>query len=128
MQPKIKYFDYSYKRDDSTLSVLKLEDLGIDLEKFSKQQLVFFGPGAFGGNHSHPRTEWFIGWGNLELVWQDEEDLKHTQKMTGSDRLLLIEIPPNLPHAVINKSKTEHAFIFELSDQDQYAVTDVKLI
>lgn len=46
--------------------------------------------GEFGGNHKHPRTEAFVGIGSdLELIWQDDSGVKHTERMDDERGLQL---------------------------------------
>ena len=92
-------------------------------------QIVHIGPNSFGGNHKHPRTEWFIAIGPLELTWIDETGEKHTEDMNPSEEhLLLITIPPFLPHVVSNTSDTKSAVLFEYADARQHDVQRVHIL
>lgn len=91
--------------------------------------VVALPPGQVGGNHSHPRTEVFVAFGaQLELVWRDETGHDHREEMLAKDQLILFIIPPHLPHAVINHSKTSWGFLLEFSDQPQHEVKNVPLV
>lgn len=128
LEPKITKINYSYQRHKPDLWVLNNEDIPVDTHLIKDQQIVHFSPKSFGGNHSHPRTEWFIGIGDLSLVWLDQENQKHELKMSTDDALLLVEVPPHVPHAVINNSDTEFAVLFEYADGKMEDVTQVEVV
>jgi 8-oxo-dGTP diphosphatase len=88
-QPKITKLNYTYKRDDTDLWVLNTNDLPINKDLIKDQQIIHFAPKSFGGNHSHPRTEWFIGIGDLTLIWLDQNDKRQEQNMTSKGQVLL---------------------------------------
>jgi len=116
MQPKITKLDFTYKRPDTDTWVLNLGDIPVDRSKIKDQQLARMAPGAFGGNHKHSRTEWFVAVGELVFFWLDSEGNRHQEEMNPSGQLLLIEVPPFLPHSVLNQSKDQPGILFELSD------------
>src|SRR5688572_27696319 len=65
--------------------------------------LITIPAGVFGGNHSHPRTEIFIGVGNLYLEWQDSKGNHHSETMADVGQLFMYIVEPHTPHAVVNK-------------------------
>lgn len=127
-KPKIIKLNYSYKKEKVNLWALNLDDIPIDKDVIKDTQIVHFSPGTIGGNHKHPRIEWYIGIGELVLYWLDEEGNKHEQFMSSDEGLLLIKIPPFVPHAVKNISEFKFAVLFEYADAKQYDVEKVTVI
>ncbi len=123
-QPRFTPLNYSYQKPDNGIWVLNTDDIPLERSLLKDQQLVHLAPGSMGGNHRHPRTEWFIALGELELAWLDEQGQLHQQTMPPEEGLLLIEMPPLVPHAVINHSTTHPAILFEYADAKQ---TDVEV-
>lgn len=128
MKPKITKLKFTYKREDSDIWVLNKKDIPVDDEKIKDEQIVHIAPGNSGGNHKHPRIEWFIGIGELEFYWLDAKGEEHKTHMNPNGELLLLEIPPYLPHAVKNVSKDKIGIIFELADRVQEGVEKIQLI
>ncbi|MCA9369146.1 MAG: hypothetical protein H6773_02020 [Pseudomonadales bacterium] len=127
-RPKVTKLNFTYKRDDTDLWVLNTDDLPIRKDLIKDQQIIQFAPKSFGGNHSHQRIEWFIGIGDLTLIWVDQNGKKHTQNMSSKENVLLFEIPPHLPHAVLNNSETDIAVLFEFADQKMSNTKQVEII
>jgi len=127
-KPLVTKLDYTYKKPDTEVWVLNTDDIPVDLDKVKDQQIVHLAPLSVGGNHKHPRTEWFIGIGDLEFVWLDESGEKHVQHMHPDGQILLIEVPPFLAHAVRNASKTSNAVLFEYADMKQKEVEKVEVV
>lgn len=115
MKPIGTKLAFTYKKEDSDVWVLNFEDIPVDKSKIRDQQIVHLAPGSIGGNHKHPRTEWFVALGDLTVHWLDEDGVRHELPMNPDGQLLLIEIPPHLPHAVQNTS-SQSAVLFELAD------------
>jgi hypothetical protein len=67
-----------------------------------EKKLLCIPTGKAGGNHSHPRTELFIGVSKeLRLIWEDDEGTRHVELMTDeSDRYMFV-VHPYTPHAVL---------------------------
>lgn len=128
MEPKVTKIHFTKKRDDIGLWSLNIDDIPLDKSLIKDQQIVHFSPGGIGGNHKHPRIEWFIGIGDLFLIWIDENGEKKEINMSTEDGLLLIEIPPNLSHAVVNKSDSSGATLFEYANEKQYDVEFIEVI
>jgi len=128
MNPIITPLNYSYKKPNEDLWVLNTDDLPIDMEKVKDQQLIHFAPGSKGGNHKHPRTEWFVGFGELLFVWVDEDEKKHQDEMNPNGKIFLFEVPPFLPHVVINSSKNREAILFELADSKMSSAEVVQIV
>lgn len=128
MNPKITKLNFTYKKPDSDVWVLNLNDIPINKDRIKDQQIVHFAPKSFGGNHQHPRTEWFIGIGELQLIWLDETGEKYFEQMNPGGEILLIEIPPYTPHAVLNQSETQSAVLFELADGKMIDKEEVQIV
>jgi uncharacterized RmlC-like cupin family protein len=112
---------YTQERPEQRISFLDIDHLKkfVPIEKIKAQQIISFLPQGKGGNHKHPRTEYFIGLGKgLQLTWMDESGQKQTEQMNPKNQLILFEVPPFLPHVVINTSETEIAFLLEFADQE----------
>lgn len=128
MTPVITQLNYTYKKPDTDVWVLNSDDIPVKKSLLKDQQIVHLAPGSVGGNHKHPRTEWFIGIGELEFVWLDENGNKHLQQMHPNGQILLIEIPPYLPHAVRNSSDDKIGVLFELADSKMVDVEKVEVV
>lgn len=48
--------------------------------------------------------------------------------MQPNGQILLIEVPPFLPHAVLNKSNLKIGLLFELADAKMTDVEDVEIV
>ena len=100
----------------------------MDKSKIKDQQIVHLGPVSVGGNHKHPRTEWFIAIGDLVFVWLDELGEKQEAHMNPNGEIRLIKVPPFLPHAVVNKSKSEVGVLFEMADEISKDVEKIQIV
>lgn len=127
-KPNITKLNFTYKRDDTDLWVLNTDDIPVDKNLIKDQQIVHFAPKSFGGNHKHPRTEWFIGMGDLEFIWLDENGEQYRTHMNPKGQILLIEVPPLLPHAVLNKSDSKSGILFELADAKMVDVEQIEIV
>lgn len=127
MGPTISQLNYSYKKPDANVWVLNLDDIPIAKSKINDQQIVHLTPLSVGGNHKHPRTEWFIGIGELYFVWLDADGQLHEEPMHPDGQILLFEVPPFLPHAVANKSGDRVGMLFEMADGKMEKVEPVKV-
>lgn len=92
-----KIFEPEYERE-GRISVYKMRG-DVEADPQYDQQIVIE-PGKGGGNHFHPRTEWFTGSESLKVVWQDEAGEKHAERLGKGIR---IKIEPLTPHAVVNR-------------------------
>jgi hypothetical protein len=128
MQPIITKLNYTYKKPDSDVWVLNTQDIPVDKTLIKDQQIVHFAPLSVGGNHKHPRIEWFVGIGELEFIWLDKNGNKKIQQMNPDGQLLLIEVPPFLPHAVKNSSVEKIGILFELADDTANGVEKIKIL
>lgn len=104
-----------------------MDDLPVDKKSIKDQQIIHLAPEAVGGNHKHPRTEWFVVSGDLVLVWMDEAGTRYEQHMNSDGQLLLTEVPPFLRHAVVNRSKTQFGILYEMADGKMHDVEAVKV-
>jgi len=116
MEPIITPLPFTYKKTDTDVWVFNLEELPFDQMRIQDRQIVHFGPQSVGGNHKHSRIEWFVAIGELVFVWLDEQGQKHEQEMNPDGQLFLFEVPPYLPHAVVNRSLTDDATLMEMAD------------
>lgn len=130
MQPMFSEIDFTYKKVGVDVSVLNFDDIPVQKKKIMDRQIVQLGPGAVGGNHRHPRIEWFIAFQpGLELYWVDEAgDIQHRSMDARNGKLLLIEVPAHLPHAVKNITENKSVTVLELADAKQYDVEKVPII
>lgn len=127
-KPTITKINYTYKKPDTDIWVLNTDDIPVDKSFVKDQQIVHLAPQSVGGNHKHPRTEWFVGIGELEFIWIDEKGNKQTEHMNPNGQIMLIEVPPFLPHAVRNSSSDKVGILFELADGKMKDVVVVKII
>lgn len=127
-EPQVTKLDFSYTKENGKVWVINKQDIPIDVDRIQDEQIVYFSPGSVGGNHAHPRTEWFIGIGELVLYWQDESGKRYEQFMKSEGKVLLIKIPPYLPHAVKNISDFKFGVLFEYADAKQHSVEQVQLV
>lgn len=125
--PTFTPLPYTYKKTDSDVWVLNLDDLPIDKESIKDQQIIHLAPEAVGGNHKHPRTEWFVAMGDLVLVWLDEHGVRQEKHMNPDGKLIITMVPPFLPHAVVNRSKTQFGILYEMADGKMRDVEVVKV-
>ena len=114
--PKFQELDYTYKKEEQEVWVLNDVDIPVDWELVKDRQMVHLAPGSAGGNHKHPRTEWFIGIGPLEFMWIDREGTTHVSHMNPDGQIQLITVSPHLPHAVVNTSDIERGVLLEFAD------------
>ncbi|MBP7740937.1 hypothetical protein KA089_02035 [Candidatus Woesebacteria bacterium] len=96
--------------------MLNTDDIPVDKNLIKDQQIVHFEPNSFGGNHKHSRIEWFVGFGDLEFIWLDENGKQFKIHMNPNGQIKLIEVPSFLPHVILNKSDSKIGILFELAD------------
>ncbi|QQS38392.1 hypothetical protein IPM62_03330 [Candidatus Woesebacteria bacterium] len=126
--PTILNLNYTYKKPDTDVWVLNTEDIPIDKKLIKDMQIIHLAPKSIGGNHKHPRIEWFIGIGDLTFVWLDEKGEKYTEHMHPNGQIRLITVPPHIPHAVVNESQDKTAVLFEMADGKMKDVEQVKVV
>ena len=81
------------------------------------QMIIYLPPKQLAANHKHRRREIFICLSdNVELHWVDEEGMTHINKMKEDNQLYLFDIPPFVPHAIINLSQDSAAVLLEFAD------------
>lgn len=127
-EPKVIQLNYSYKKEESAVWVINDQDIPVDKNLIKDIQHVHLAPGSTGGNHKHPRIEWFVGFGDLEFVWLDEDNQVQVQHMNPNGQLLLIEVPPYLPHAVRNISSDQFGILYEMADGIMENVEKVEVV
>lgn len=127
MKPEIKLLNYTYKKPDTDVWVLNTVDIPVDEKLINDVQLVHLAPGSVGGNHKHPRTEWFIGIGDLIFIWLDDQGNAHQEHMHPDGQIVLISVPPYLPHAVVNASEDTIGILYEMADGKMKDVEVIKV-
>lgn len=125
--PTITELKYTYKKPDTDVWVLNTDDIPVNKALIQDQQLIHLAPGSVGGNHSHPRTEWFVGIGDLVFVWLDKENRQQETHIHPEGCIRLVTVPPMLPHAVVNKSKDKVGVLYEMADGKMKDVTPCKV-
>lgn len=130
MQPNFIPLPFSYKKDGSDVWVFNTSSLPVPSRKIKDQQMIVLGPGFAGGNHRHPRTEWFIALSaGLEIYWLDDKgELQSARMFSENEELMLVEVPPMLPHAVKNTHQSEKAILVEFADAKMSDVERVEVI
>ncbi len=125
-EPNFTSIQYSYIKPDQDIRVLNWKEFPF-LESVKDTQAIYFSASTVGGNHRHPRTEWYLGFGDLIIYWLDTTGKRHQRHLNPQGRLLLVKIPPYLPHAVRNRSVTNSALLIELADAPQHDVERIKV-
>ena len=117
------------KRADGMLKV-DLNTIPVPSDFFNRYQLMIsIPPMRFGGNHKHPRREIFICLSDdVELHWVDEEGKTQVCKMKEDQQLYLFDVPPYVPHAIINLSLSAPAVILELAEEKQHDVEPCSIL
>lgn len=126
--PTFLKINYTYKKPETDVWVLNTDDIPLDKTKIRDQQIVHLAPKSVGGNHKHPRIEWYIGIGDLTLVWLDEAGKLYKEPMNPNGQIIFITMPPFVPHAVVNESADRPGVLFELADGKMKDVELVKII
>ncbi|MEK9179443.1 MAG: hypothetical protein AAB893_03165 [Patescibacteria group bacterium] len=126
-QPTFLNLKYTYKKPGTEVWVLNTDDIPLDKALIKDNQIVHIPPKNAGGNHKHPRIEWYIGIGDLLFVWLDEKGEKHEHLMNPNGQIILITVPPFVPHAVANISETVNAVLFEYADGKMKDVEPIKV-
>jgi uncharacterized RmlC-like cupin family protein len=127
LRPIVTELNYTYKKPNTEVWVLNTDDIPIEKTRIKDQQVVYLGPQTVAGNHKHQRTEWFIAMGDLEIIWLGDNNTQHTKHMNPRGAILLIEVPPYLPHAVRNNSNTHSGILFEFSNAKMKDILPVQV-
>ncbi|KKS94597.1 MAG: hypothetical protein UV68_C0007G0014 [Candidatus Collierbacteria bacterium GW2011_GWC2_43_12] len=127
MYPLITEIQYTSIKPGQDIRILNWKEFSF-LERVKDTQVINFAPQTIGGNHRHPRTEWYIAFGELILYWLDKSGKRHRRHLNPKGKLLLVEIPPYLPHAVRNLSADFPGFLLELADAPQTGVEKLNII
>ena len=94
-----------------------------------EQALVLLPPEQIAGNHKHVRREALLGLGKgAYFLWQGDNGELHEEQMNPEGQVYLFVIPPNVPHAVVNKSSHEPAVLYEYFDDVYRDVERVNLV
>lgn len=119
-------FEPKYKRENG-LFVIDPDAVNLPFE-VKEKSLVYIPPEAKGGNHKHPRIEAFVGIGEgLVVTWIDDEGRKHEEKMNENGNLAIFVMPANIPHVVVNTSRSQFGVLFEYANESQHDVEIVEL-
>ena len=115
-------------RKDNGLYVLDIDNFALPKDFIVKERITVTIPaGVIAGQHKHPRHEAFVALSsNLLLIWLDENSQKNEVKMKDGSDLKLIIMPPNFPHAVINKGSSD-AVLLELANDIQHNVVKMDI-
>lgn len=129
MDPVILPLPFSYKKPESDVWVFNTTSLPIPSRKIKDQQMIILGSGAVGGNHRHPRTEWFMAMSpGVMLYWLDEQGKLHERSIfSDKEELIWVEMPSYVPHAVKNIGK-EKAVLIEFADEKSRGSEFVEVI
>lgn len=114
-------FEPAYEKPGRIVAYRMREDVESD-PRYDQQ--IVIEPGKGGGNHFHPRTEWFSGNDSLEVVWQDENGKKHNERLGFGIR---IKIEPLTPHAVVNRGQSP-AILTEWANGPLENVTEIAVV
>jgi len=112
--PEIVNLNITPREQGSSKWALNFDSVPIDWDNIKDKRIVYLGPGLVGGNHRHPRTEWFIGMGDLVFVWLDEDGVRKETPMFPDGKVKMITVPSFVPHAIINRSDDQFAILLEL--------------
>lgn len=123
LSPKSIEISYTRVKVDQDIRLLNWKD--IPVSDIKDQQVIRFAPGMVGGNHKHPRTEWYLAFGDLVLYWLNDTGEVQNMHLNPEGKLLLVTIPPFLPHAVLNVSQDQFGILLELADAKQENVERV---
>lgn len=127
LAPTIINLNHTYEKSDIGVWVLNTDDIPVDKGLIKDQQIVHLAPQGVAGNHKHPRTEWFIGIGDLTFVWFDEIGERHEEAMHPDGQIRLFTVPPFLAHAVVNNSNDKVGILFEMADTKMKGSEQVKV-
>jgi len=96
-------------RDERGWGVNPFEALGISERLRGSMHLVSLKPGTVRGNHCHTNaTEWILVFGGTaKIVWKTGKAGAVNQISVGDSDPALLEIPPDVEHAVVNDSGSD---------------------
>lgn len=123
-------FTPTYRKENG-LWLLNVDTPELPVDDFTivERNVAYIPAGEYGGNHKHPRTEAFVGIGELELIWQDTNGERHSELMSTAEenQLRLFIVRSMTPHVVINRGKSA-AVLIEFADAAQHDVELVNLL
>ncbi|CUI17070.1 hypothetical protein PNK_1458 [Candidatus Protochlamydia naegleriophila] len=94
-----------------------------------KHIAIWIPPLQKGGNHKHPRRELFVSFDkHLELHWIDQRGQKQMACMKEENQLYLFDIPPYVPHVVVNTSQVLPAMLIEFAGSEQHNVEPYQVL
>lgn len=117
----------AFKRENG-LFIIDIDEVKLpeDFEAIERS-VVYIPPKQIGGNHKHPRKEIFIGLGDLELIWIDEDGEVHKEEMGGKE-LKIFVIESMIPHTLKNNSESKFGVLIEFASEKQHGVEEIKLV
>ena len=114
----------TYKKDNGLWALDTQKVLPESLFVPMEQSIISLPPGQAAGNHKHVRQEALLGIGTTAFfLWQDDNGKVHEEAMNPDNTLYLFIIPPNVPHAVVNRSHDKLVILYEYFD-DIYRDTE----
>lgn len=126
MKTNIKYLDVKIDERGWFVEVLRQENL--TNKEFGQMSITVAYPGQTKGKHYHTRkTEWYcVIKGESELILTDNKTKKTKKINISGKKIGIVEIPPNVFHAIKNIGKEEMMLLvycdesFNKKDQDTF--------
>lgn len=126
MKTNIKYLDVKIDERGWFAEVLRQENL--TNKEFGQMSITVAYPGQTKGKHYHTRkTEWYcVIKGESELILTDNKTKKTKKINISGKKIGIVEIPPNVFHAIKNIGKEEMILLvycdesFNKKDQDTF--------
>jgi len=116
--------------DDRGWGINLLNVSGINPKSIGDLHIVSMKPGKVRGNHYHEKaTEWILFFGgNAKLTWRELGGKTINEIEVSGLVPTMYRIPPNIEHAVINKSKND-IYLVSINDmEDRGTVKSINLI
>ena len=119
----------TYKKDNGLWALDTQKVLPESLFVPMEQSIISLPPGQAAGNHKHVRQEALLGIGTTAFfLWQDDNGKVHKEAMNPDNTLYLFIIPPNVPHAVVNRSHDKLVILYEYFDDIHRDIERVNLL
>ncbi len=113
---------------ENGLMLFNLKTIEPDGFLVKEKNVIYIPPLEAGGNHRHPRTEAFLAFGDLELIWQDKEGKIRREEIAYGKQTAIFIVDSMTPHAVKNKSKDNFGILIEFASEEQHDVEEIKLV
>jgi uncharacterized RmlC-like cupin family protein len=119
----------SYKKDNGLWALDTQNVLPPDTFQPIQQSVIALPAQRIAGNHKHKRKEALFGIGeSAYFLWQDKTGIVREEQMNPGDTLYLFVIPPDIPHAVVNRSADKPVVLYEYFDDIYRGVERVNLL